>query len=251
MDFSIMQKVIRSILHIKVGSDDFPVTDSEEDIEYIDNLRSQLNWRFTSKSQDMERIFQFITNHTVEMSWIAPDTTALLDAVKYHDINKEILDSLGFPQLLISGETERSNTSNPELAAASPIRTMEYFRRQLIRVVRSICNEIAKQNNFKTAPDVSFKTLNLHEFSSFVEALSKLYETGGLSRQSFGEYLGYDFHDEFSKREQEQELIDASIVPQVGVTPFGGKDIQNQQTGQPNQGDTEEKPPEKESQPVK
>jgi len=242
MDFSIMQKVIRSILHIKLGSDEFPVTDSEEDVDYIENLRAQLNWRFASKSQDMERIFQFITNHTVELKWVSPDTAALLDDKKYKDINKEILDGLGFPQLLISGETERSNTSSPELASASPIRTMEYFRRQLIKVVRSICNEIAKQNNFKTAPDVSFKTLNMHEFRSFVEALSKLYETGGLSRQSFGEYLGYDFYDEFTKREQEQEILDNSIVPQVGAVPFGGKEVQ-QPSGQKNQGDTKEKPP--------
>lgn len=258
MDFSIMQKVIRSILHVKIGSDLFPVTDSEEDIDYLDNLRAQLNWRFAAKSQDIERIFQFITNHTVSLEWITPDTQALLDVAKYQDINKEILDALGFPQLLISGETARSNTSNPELASASPVRTMEYFRRQLIKVIRNICNDIAKLNGFKTAPDVSFKTLNMHEFKAFVDALNSLYATGGLSRQSFGEYLGYDFYDEFSKREQEQNLIDASTVPQVGVSPFGGNGPQqpanqpadNQQTNQQNQGDTGKNPPPDNSQPT-
>lgn len=237
MDYSLIQKIMRAILHIKLGSDNFPVTDSDEDVKYIENLRAQLNWRYTSKTAELERLFQLITNHTVELNWVYPNTETLLNDAKYNDINKEILYALGFPRVLISGETEKSNTSDPELATISPIKTMESFRRKLIRVIRVICAEVARQNSFKTPPDVEFGTLNMHQFQAFVEALSKLYDTGGLSRQSFAEYLGYDFFAEAGRREEEQKILDASGVPQVGANPFGGTNVQQPTNNAPKKQD--------------
>src|SRR5689334_3755846 len=111
MDYTLIDKVISAILHVKVGDKDFPITESEEDQAYLDNLRAQLRMRGNS-DQLMERIFQLITNHTVSMEWIFPNVEILLKETKYDDINQEILFGLGFPRVLITGEAAKSGTSN-------------------------------------------------------------------------------------------------------------------------------------------
>jgi hypothetical protein len=225
MDYSLADKMIGAMLHVKMGSDLFPITDSEEDKKFVDDLRNQLRWRFDSK-KDLERIFQLLTSHTVDVTWLLPDTKELLNIEKYSDINLEILYGLGFPRSLITGESAKSGTSDPELSMIGPVKTMENFRRKIIEVIKKICLEVAKENNFKNPPQVTFKQLNLHSFQDLLSGLSKLYETGGLSRQSYDDVLGYDFEDELDKRELEQGMIEKAGIPQVGLSPFSGNNVQ-------------------------
>lgn len=226
MDYSIADKVIGAMLHIKMGSDEFPITDSEEDKKFVDDLRNQLSWRFSSK-KDLERIFQLLTAHTVNIEWIFPDTKELLNDVKYKDINLEILYALGFPKTLIVGESEKSNTGDPEMSMIGPVKTMENFRRKILEVIKAVCAEVALANRFKTAPIVSFAQLNLHNFNDLLTGLNKLYEIGGLSREAFDTMLGYDFQEQLDKRTDEQNKIDKAGIPQVGLTPNAGNQVQN------------------------
>jgi hypothetical protein len=241
MDYSIADKVIGAILHVKMGSDEFPITDSEEDQEFVDSLRNQLTWRFNSK-KDLERIFQLLTSHTVDIKWIFPDTTELVNDAKYRDINMEILYALGFPQTLIVGEASRTAAGDPEMAMIGPIKTMENFRRKIIEVLRRVCEEVALANKFKTPPTLDFKALNLHKFADLIAALSKLYETGGLSRDAFDEILGYDFKEQIDLRTQEQEEITQSGIPQVGLTPNAGNQVQTTPGQTPKPGQPQPKP---------
>lgn len=218
MDYSIMDKVISTIMHVKVGSDDFPVTDSEEDKNVFADLRSQLMMRFQS-DQNLERIFQLITNHTVDISWVFPDTSLLSDGARYADINEEILFGLGFPRILITGESSKSGTSNSEVAIMSPVKTMESIRRKILKVVKDICKTVAEENNFKV-PTVKFKALNLHSFVDFMTSLEKLYNMSGVSRTSVAEYLGYDFEEEAGKLEIEEALIKEKGLSEFGQQPF-------------------------------
>lgn len=226
MDFSIADKVIGAMLHVKLGSDEFPISDNEESKQFVEDIRNQLTWRFNSK-KDLERIFQLITTHTVEIKWVFPDTSELLNDTKYKDINLEILYALGFPKTLIIGESEKSNTGDPEMSMIGPVKTMENFRRKILEVLRVVCATVAKENNFKTAPTLSFAQLNLHNFSDLLNALNKLYEIGGLSRDSYDAVLGLDFKEQLEKRASEQLEIEKAGIPQVGLTPNSGNQIQN------------------------
>jgi len=226
MDYSIADKVIGAMLHVKMGSDEFPITDSEEDQKFVDDLRTQLTWRFNSK-KDLERIFQLLTTHTVDIQWVFPDTKELLNDTKYKDINLEILYALGFPKTLIIGESEKSNTSDPEMSMIGPVKTMENFRRKILEVLRAVCAQVALENRFKTAPTLNFSQLNLHNFADFINALNKLYEIGGLSRDSYAADLGFDFKEQLDKRAIEQQEIDKAGIPQVGLTPNSGNQVGN------------------------
>lgn len=218
MDYSIIDKVISAIMHIKVGSDEFPITESDEDKDYLDSLRSQLRMRGTS-TDTLERIFQLITNHTVDINWIFPDTATLLDVNKYADINQEILFGLGFPRVLITGETAKSGTSDSEIATLSPIKTAEDFRRKILEVIKGICIKISKDNGFTSVPTVQFKSMNLQKFADLLAYLSKLYDSAAISRTTFAGEFGYDFDTEIDLLEKEMATIKEKGLPEFGATP--------------------------------
>jgi len=220
MDYTLIDKVISAILHVKVGDKDFPITQSEEDDAYLDDLRSQLRMRANS-DQLMERIFQLVTNHTVNMEWIFPNVEILLNEKKYDDINQEILFGLGFPRVLITGESARSGTSDPELATLAPVKTMQNFRSKIIEVIKDICTEVAVRNSFKSAPVVEFAALNLHAFADFVNFMSKLYDASALSRTDMARFGGVDFLDQLEKLDKENQELTKRGLPTVGPNPFG------------------------------
>ena len=217
MDYSIIDKVIGAIMHVKMGSDLYPVTDTDEDKTSVLELKKQLSYRFNS-SQNLERIFQLITNHAVEIKWVFPDTSILVNEKKYDDINQEILFGLGFPRVLITGEAAKTGTSDPEISMIAPVKTMENIRRRIIKIIKDICKQVALENNFKV-PEVKFKTLNLHAFNDFIVSLDKLYEKSGVSRTSYGELMGFDFNEELDILAAENEAMKKKGLPEFGPTP--------------------------------
>ena len=218
MDYSVMDKVISAIMHVKVGDKDFPITQSSEDQDYIESLASQLRMR-GSNQQVLERIFQLVTAHTVDIKWVFPETSTLLDSNKYSDINQEILFGLGFPRVLITGEAQKSGTSDSEIATLSPLKTAEGFRRKIIGVIQDICAEISERNGFKDVPTVQFKAINLHKFQNFLEGLRLLWDTASISRTSMGEYFGVDFTTEVDLQEAEMKKLKEKGLPEFGATP--------------------------------
>lgn len=218
MDYSIMDKVISAIMHVKIGDKDFPVSQSEEDQEYVESIATQLRMRGRNE-QVLERIFQLITNHTVQIDWIFPNTEALLNVEKYNDINQEILFGLGFPRILITGEAQKSGTSDSEIATLSPVKTAEGFRRKVIEVIRDICLEISKQNGFNSVPAVSFKSMNLYKFQQFLEALRFAYESSAMSRTSIDKELGFEFSAEIDLLEEETKQLKDRGLSEFGPTP--------------------------------
>jgi hypothetical protein len=217
-DYSVANKVLSAILQVKVGDKDFPMTDSEEDKKYMDGLREQLLWR-NRQNNDVENIFQLFTSHVVELKWIFPDISILLNDTKYQEINQEILFALGFPRILISGETERSGAGDQEFASLAPIKTMDNFREKILRVIKEIVYQVSKKNKFDSIPEVEFEPINFHKFDVYITALSKLFDSGGLSRDSLADVLGYNFDDEVEKRAEEQKKVEVFNVPAFGENP--------------------------------
>lgn len=251
MDYSIMDKVISAIMHVKIGDKDFPITQSEEDQEYVEAIATQLRMRGRNE-QVLERIFQLITNHTVQIEWIFPETATLLNVDKYNDINQEILFGLGFPRVLITGEAQKSGTSDSEIATLSPLKTAEEFRRKIIRVIQNICVEVAKRNNFSGVPTVAFAAINLHKFQNFLEGLRMLYDTASISRTSLGEYFGVDFDTEVDLMEKEMKTLREKGLSEFGATPNSKNSVLlNEQGGNPSgqNGDKKTEKPVKKAKP--
>lgn len=217
-DYSIATKVISAILQIKVGSDEFPMTEAEEDAQRLIDLKNALIWRNYS-TNSVENIFQLFTDHTTELKWVFPDINLLLNDAKYKEVNQEIVFALGFPRTLIAGESERSNASDPEYASISPVKMMENFRNKILDVIKDVVYEICTRNSLKSIPSVTFKPINLYDFQTYLQALKMMLEAGSLSRESLDEIFGYTFEDELEKREAEQKALEESGVPEFQPTP--------------------------------
>jgi|WetSurSiteA1Bulk_404760.scaffolds.fasta_scaffold13811_2 hypothetical protein len=217
MDYSIASRVISAIMLVKLGSDLFPLVAGEGE-EQLSQIRTQLAWRGTA-DRDIERIYTLYGNHTLDISWVFPPIEALVDDAKYKEVNQDILFALGFPRILITGESERSNSSDPQYATMSPVKTMDNFRNKIIEVIRSVVREVALRNKFANIPLVKFAPLQLSEFATFVTALKDLYERGNLSRTEYDKYFGYDFMDEMGKRKIENEELKKNGLEEFAPTP--------------------------------
>src|SRR3990167_1525999 len=217
MDYSIASRVITAIQLIKMGNDEYPLT--EDDSSQLNDLRDQMYWRNTG-GRDVERIFQLFTNHTVDISWVFPDVAALLNDSKYRDVNRDIFYALGFPAILVTGETERSSASDAEFAMLSPVKTMETVRRKILFILNGMLQETFTLNGLKGDTKLRFAPINLYSFEIFTKALQALYESGNISRTSYAKVFGYNLSDEFEQKEEEQEMIDSMDLPEFAPQPF-------------------------------
>jgi hypothetical protein len=229
MDYSLAARVITAILHVTAGSDEYPLTEDQE--EFLTDLENKLKWRETISGDDIERVFTLFTNHTVKFTWVFPEIDALLSDTKYDAVNKDILTGLGFPRILVTGETERSFTSDPEIATLSPLNTLRVMREKLLPIVKTVYTEMQARNRVITAlPEIKFKPINLMSLKVFYEGLAELYASGNLSRQSYAEAYGYDLQSELQKREEEQEVIEEMGLQEFAPVPHSNEPGQTGKT---------------------
>lgn len=202
MDYSLASRVITAIQLITLGDRDFPLL--EEDEDKLLKLKEQINAR--DKYGDYERVYQLFGNHTLKVSWVMPDASVLLNDTKYKDINLDILFALGFPRILVTGETDKSNTSSPEYALLSPIKTIENIQKNLLSIIQTILDQVTEYNGFTDYAEVYFKPMNLKDFVKFFDVLYKLYETGSISRKTLVDYIGLDLDKELENKVSEKDM---------------------------------------------
>ena len=221
MDYSIAARVISAILHVTAGNDEYPLTEDQEDV--FTDLETQLQWRRSVSPAELERVFALFTNHTISLEWIFPEVSAMLDNDKYKSVNEDIMVALGFPRILITGETERSFASDPQIATISPLHTMERIRDSLMAIVEFVFREMKNNNKvISETPTVKFEPMNLMSMQLFFDGLEALYESGNLSREDYTEAYGFNFKNQQLKRQKNEELIEELGLDPVAPTNMPG-----------------------------
>jgi hypothetical protein len=241
MDFSVAARVISAIQLVTLGSDQFPIT--ENDAYQIDDIKQQMRW----EGRDTERVFQMFGNHTLKISWVYPDTAAMLDKSKYDAVNQDIMFGLGFPRILLSGETEKSATSNPEFAMFSPAASLGAMREDLMIFINKLYKDIADQNGFSKYPTLEFASLNLYDVEKMGDIIDKLLSKASLSKTSALKAAGFSFEDEIRNIVRERQTLQDNQVPEFLPQPFSPQPQvpgQNPVTAKPtgNQPDTGNNP---------
>jgi hypothetical protein len=217
-DYSVAARVINAILHVSIGSDEFPLTEDQE--ELVLDLQNKLKYNRTLANDDLERVFALFTNHVVKLNWVFPDITSLLDDSKYNSVNEDILIALGFPRILITGETQRSFSSDPNMATLAPTEAMRRVRDALMKIVDKVFMELSNLNSaIKTVPEVSFAPISLLSMSDFYSGIKELYSTGNLSRRSYAESFGFVFGEEMDRMESEEQQLRERNLPEFKPVP--------------------------------
>jgi len=215
MDYSIAARVIAAIQLIKLGSDDFPVTD-DKDFDYI---KSQMNYR-TAKGQ-VEKVFQLFANHTLTIEWVAPDTAAMLNREKYSTVDDDIIAGFGFPRTLITGETLRSNVEGgSDIATFSPIATLEAIRSKLLAWTVDLYDEIKEKNSFKNAPVPAFTPMRLYSLVDLNIITRDLYREGSMSRRTRLQLQGIDQATEMERIAKEDQDYKEKNIREAPFVPF-------------------------------
>lgn len=217
MDYAIAARVITAIMLIKIGNDEYPLTEDDDDI--VENLRKQMRYRNTS--DNIERLFQLFANHTVDISWIMPDVAALLDNDKYESVNTDILFGLGFPRIVLVGETARTGTSQSEYALLSPAETIKSIRDTTLIWADEVYRRMKDRNSFENLPKAGFSEIRLYDLEKLMNVANLLYERGVLSRTSLARLGGFDFENiELPMREHELTLFENTELPEYPLMPF-------------------------------
>jgi hypothetical protein len=222
MDYSLASRVITAIQKITLGDKDFPLTEDNED--QLQTLRQEMLWRDSSEVAEVERVFQLFGNHTLNIEWIVPPVEALLDDVKYRNVNSDIAMALGFPRILVTGETERSFTSDPEIATLSPVQTMERIREVFLPILRQIIDIIIVENSLGASEiSVKFQPINMLGVTAFIQGLQSLYDSGNLSREDYAASFGFDVYDQLEKRADEKDLLKEYDLEEFAPVPHSNE----------------------------
>jgi len=216
MDYSIAARVIQAIQLFRLGNDEYPLT--EDDADQITELREQMYWR--GLPNNVERVFQLFSNHTLQIDWIMPDTKALLDEGKYRSINEDILVALGLPRLVLVGENLRSGAGTSEVAMLPSSCSIDSMREDLLSFVRHLYKEIQKRNNFKGVPEPYYPPIRLQKLADLLSIGVELHDRGVISKTGLGEIADFDFNVEMERRAKEQKKMKELGLPDFAPVPF-------------------------------
>lgn len=213
MDFAVASRVINAILLIQEGSDEFPLT--EENQENLEKLKLQIQAR-TGNPLLMERLFMLFTNHTTQMTWITPDLEALLNQEKYAQVNDELQEGLGFTTILLTGESRQAQASEVSTWAIQP--QMEEFRSMSIEWMTDLYIEAKDRNSFRKYPLPQFKPIKLQDFVKTAAVFAALFAEGNVSRTTRTDMAGIDFETEAELMRDEAKI--AADLPAFQPTPY-------------------------------
>lgn len=203
MDFAVASRIINAILLVQEGDKDFPLVEGERD--NLDNLKTQILAR-ANNPLAMERLFILFSNHTTKLTWISPDVEALLNQEKYKQANDEVMEGLGFPRILVVGESKGAQAAEVSTWAIQP--QMEEFRDMLIEWIETIYEEASELNGFRNTPVPSFTPIRLQDFIKTAAVFAQAFREGNVSRTTRNQMIGLDLETEIELMIDEKEIMD-------------------------------------------
>lgn len=198
MDRTIVGRVIEAIRLIKIGSDDHPAED--DDIAAGKAL-------LETNQHTGDFIYNLVTPHTYDISWVIPPLDALLNEQKYSEANADIFLGLGFPRVLTTGETLRSNSSDSKIAALGPKATLDDMRGGILEWLEALYVVLAEENGFTRIPEPYFSPIAANDYTALVQFAVAALEAKAISKDTVAQLYGTSFETEAAQIEAEEEIM--------------------------------------------
>lgn len=209
-DLAVAETTRQVLVTYTIGSDEFPATQTE-----LDRLVDLLN----SPNKSMELVW----NHTLKVDFHFPDA-ALFGNEKYAEVDKDIVDGLGIPPVLIAGGGGTFATAYTSLL--SVIERLDSIRDEVKRWQEAEYRRlvIAAKMKFKQIPSVQFNPLNLQDDKVFKNMILALYDRGLVSIETLLAINDFDFEVEYIQRKAEKEGdFEEVFAPRQKVASQGGR----------------------------
>jgi hypothetical protein len=210
-DLAVAETVRSVLVVITTGNDEFPAKESD-----LQNLRNL----FENPSKSMDLFW----NHTISVEYKFPPSDLLSDE-KYNQVNEDIAQGLGLPEVLIG----TGNTGTFATAWTSLIAVMERLnsaRQEVARWQEAEYVSVAEatKQNFKDIPSVHFKPLNLRDDKVFKNTLLELFDRGLVSIETLLQFIdGLDMEVEAKNRIAENEANMAEVFTPRKSSDKGGR----------------------------
>lgn len=200
MDYAVAARIINAILLVQEGDKDFPLVEGAR--SNLDDLKTQILAR-ANNPLAIERLFILFSNHTTKLTWISPDVQALLDQEKYKQANEEVMEGLGFPRILIVGESKGAQAAEVSTWAIQP--QMEELRSMILEWMLTIYEQSSDLNGFRNTPSPSFTPIKLQDFIKTAAVFAQAFREGNVSRTTRDQMIGLDLTTEMELMKDEYD----------------------------------------------
>jgi len=207
LDTAISSRMIEAFRHVRVGTDNYPANDDD-----LEAVRQELE-----KTSNEYAVFNIVTNHTVDIRWVLPDYNALLDPDKYAIVDRDITVGLGFPRILLVGETERSNAADNQIASLGFLSFIRHIQQDIIQWVHYVYQDVAEANGLTRVPKPVFLPVRIADTNQLLQYAETMLQLGVISRATIAGLYGVDYRTERVRRRQEETTTVDTL--QENMTP--------------------------------
>lgn len=211
MDRATARAVKERILLVKLGTDEFPNFDP------ANIAKAQAIFNTPSKN------LVLVWNHTIELEWIQPDLSTLLDGTKYEVCDSQTRTIFGLTKVLLGSGDASGNVSVlnfegvKEIVDEAQEKFLEFWHKEvdMVRASLSISQKVQG----------SFDKLNLQDAMKFWSVLTQAVMNGVLDHQTAIETLKFHFPTIVARMKKMKKLKEEGLfmpIPSANNMGPGG-----------------------------
>jgi hypothetical protein len=221
MEMKACESVINSIFLFKLGNIEKGMPAEDEHFE-----------RLADMLQMPGQALNILWNEAIEAEVIQADIKGIFDTGKHDSADRDILQALGVPDVLLGGKG--GSFSNAYIAVAAVLERLESYRNKVYDWLMGEVKIIADAMGFKKLPVIKFGRTSLRDEKVQQAFLTGLYDRGILSADSLLREANTSAEVEASKMKEEKSQLREKDVfeprgPYVKDPKSGGAKQQQQQ----------------------
>lgn len=199
METRVCKSVINTITLWKLGDKDLGIMPGPEEYE-----------RLADMLQMPGQALNIIWNPYISADVIEPRLNNILDPKKHDSVNRDVLVSLGIPEVLLGGKG--SNFSNSFISVAAILQKLHLARAKIEQWLLGELKLIADAMGFRNLPRIQWERSDLRNQDSERNFKLALFDRGILSAEALLIEAGEDFNTEVARQEREKRVADGSGV---------------------------------------
>jgi len=199
-DFAILDGIINTVYLFKLGSDAFPVEDTQELTNFANLLRNPA------------KNFGLVWNHRIQMQIESPDSGLLTNSNKYSAVNNEIREGLGYSFLLTDSKGRRDVDKLVKIFCE----VVDLERCEIARWAESrLYKRIAEKNNLVSYPSIRFNQISLAIDDVLKTFIGLFYDRGLVSKHTGMSTMDLSYEEELELKKREKPDSEFFDVPKL------------------------------------